>query len=222
LDATGRLVVLPPDPGAYVGGFLMGIASCLGAPLQQIWTDGGIYAQIAWALARGDPATAGNILQLKGVRDRQNFDAFLRSFNQNIYGVAPQEAGPRPEHRQWEILAADLGDIETASPHRLHRGFDLGNFRRRQVVAPLCLTFAHIHADPCGRAFDRRPWRYRSCRRRDFCVVSGHARSSLCLDLNIPRYRLPAKAWRPTPGLESSRQMPVTALLNRFGGDART
>jgi hypothetical protein len=92
-------MVLAPDPGAYVRGFLLGIAFCLGAPLQQIWTDGGIYAQIAWALARGDPATAGNILQLKGTRDRQNFDAFIKSFNQNIYGVDPEEAGRRDGSR---------------------------------------------------------------------------------------------------------------------------
>lgn len=92
-----------PDPGAYVRGFLLGIASCLGsvfvAPVQQIWTDTGIYAQVAWALALGDPASAGNILQLKGARDRQNFDAFVKSLNPNIYGVAPEEAGRRDGSR---------------------------------------------------------------------------------------------------------------------------
>jgi len=130
-----------PDPGAYVRGFLLGIASCLGsvfvAPVQQIWTDTGIYAQVAWALAVGDSASAGNILQLKGARDRQNFDAFVKSLNANIYGVAPEEAGRRDGSRLclfglipgaakglWEgpIPRASQGRTPTIGPQALRFG----------------------------------------------------------------------------------------------------
>jgi hypothetical protein len=95
--------VQPPNPGKYVWGFLQGVASCLGsvfiAPLQQIWGDGVIYAQFAGALAQGNSEAAARILQLKGVRDRQNFDAFIKSLNPNIYGVDPEEAGRRDGSR---------------------------------------------------------------------------------------------------------------------------
>jgi hypothetical protein len=65
----------------------------------------------------------------------------------------------RPECRQGEILAADVGDVEAARLHRFQRRLDLGKFRWRQAVAPLRLAPAHIRAGPGGGAFDQRAMR---------------------------------------------------------------
>ncbi len=91
------------DPQAYMQGFLEGFASCLGSaligPIQQIWTDTGIYARLSAALLQGDSASAAAILQIKGERDRRTFDAFVRSLNPNVYGVNAREAGRRDGSR---------------------------------------------------------------------------------------------------------------------------
>jgi hypothetical protein len=91
------------DPQAYVQGFLEGFASCLGSaligPIQQIWTDAGIYARFGTALLQGDSASAASILQIKGERDRRTFDAFVRSLNPNVFGVRARDAGRRDGSR---------------------------------------------------------------------------------------------------------------------------
>jgi len=92
-----------PDPAAYVQGLLEGMASCFAGvivgPIQQIWTDAGIYARFTSALLHGDADTAASILQIKGERDRRNFDSFVKSLNPNVYNVRPIEAGRRDGSR---------------------------------------------------------------------------------------------------------------------------
>jgi hypothetical protein len=79
------------------------MASCFAGvivgPIQQIWTDAGIYARFTAALVQGDADTAASILQIKGERDRRNFDAFVKSLNPNVYNVPPVEAGRRDGSR---------------------------------------------------------------------------------------------------------------------------
>ena len=72
-----------------------------------------------------------------------------------IEHLGSQPIKHRPKCRQREVLAADFGKIEAACLHQLQRGFDLGDFRWRQAVAPLRLTSAHIRAGPGGGAFDQ-------------------------------------------------------------------
>jgi hypothetical protein len=66
--------------------------------------------------------------------------------------LAAQPVEHRPQRRQREILAADLGDVEAAGAHRRGRRLDLGDLRRRQAIAPFGFAPAHIGAAPGGRA----------------------------------------------------------------------
>lgn len=88
---------------AYANGFLQGFASCLGGvfygTIMAIGRDFSDFDLMAEALSRGDANTAGRILAIKGERNRQEFDAFIKSLNPNIYGVSPQEAGFRDGSR---------------------------------------------------------------------------------------------------------------------------
>jgi hypothetical protein len=94
-------------PDSYVRGFVDGMASCFSsafiAPLVQIQTDLRIYVKFAAALVQGDTTTAANILQIKGERDRRNFDAFIRSIgpslNPQVIGASAEDAGRRDGSR---------------------------------------------------------------------------------------------------------------------------
>ena len=66
----------------------------------------------------------------------------------------PQPVEHRPERRQREIAATDIGDLEAAGARRPDRCFDLGDFRWRQAVAPFRLAPAHLRASPDRWAFD--------------------------------------------------------------------
>jgi hypothetical protein len=89
--------------GSYAYGFLQGFASCLGnvlyGQIMAIGRDLNDLDLVAEALSRGDSHTAATILQIKGERNRREFDAFIKSFNPNIYNVSPQEAGFRAGSR---------------------------------------------------------------------------------------------------------------------------
>ena len=96
-------------PDSYVHGFVDGMASCFSsafiAPLVQIQTDLRIYVKFAAALVQGDTTTAANILQIKGERDRRNFDAFIRSIgpslNPQVIGASAEDAGRRDGSRLY-------------------------------------------------------------------------------------------------------------------------
>ena len=72
-----------------------------------------------------------------------------------IEDLGSQPIKHRPKCRQREVLAADFGNIEASCLHQLQCGFDLGDFRWRQAVAPLRLTSAHIRAGPGGWTLDQ-------------------------------------------------------------------
>ena len=92
-------------PDSYVHGFVDGMASCFSsafiAPLVQIQTDLRIYVKFAAALVQGDTTTAANILQIKGERDRRNFDAFIRSIGPSLN---PQVIGASEARSAAEIV----------------------------------------------------------------------------------------------------------------------
>jgi hypothetical protein len=92
-----------PPASAYASGFVQGFASCLGGvfygPVVAISRDFSDFGRITQALWDGDPDTAGQILAIKGDRNRQEFDAFIKSLNPKVIGAAPHDAGFRDGSR---------------------------------------------------------------------------------------------------------------------------
>jgi len=91
----------------YASGLVQGFTSCLAGtllgPLSEILADGQDLASVAHALLNGDTNTAAALLQVKGERNRAQFDQFWHSLgptlNAKIIGASPQEAGLRDGFR---------------------------------------------------------------------------------------------------------------------------
>jgi hypothetical protein len=99
----------------YVTGFLHGFASCVGGMFYgsalAIYRDGSDFWLVGQALLNGDIILARQILDTKGVRNRQEFDSFIKSLNPNIYGASPEEAGFRDGSRfcQFGVIPVFAG-----------------------------------------------------------------------------------------------------------------
>lgn len=88
---------------SYATGFLEGFGSCLGnvftGPIMAITADTKDFIRFGRALSKGNTAAALKILEIKGQRNRGEFDAFIKSLNPNIYGASPFSAGIRDGSR---------------------------------------------------------------------------------------------------------------------------
>ncbi len=98
----------------------------------------------------------------------------------NHLGAQPVEH--RPERRQREIVAGDLGDIEAARPHVPRCLLDFGDFRRRQAIRPLGFAPAHIGPDPGRRPLDQPPRRRCPCFRGSDRLEQRHGSTSVAAD----------------------------------------
>lgn len=110
---------------AYIKGFQEGFVSCIigtvTSPvvlLSALIADAGDQFNAAAALVRGDTATAANILHIKGERNRQDFEALVRSLNPKVIQVSPEEAGRRHGSRicQWWVLPQLVGARGSRKP----------------------------------------------------------------------------------------------------------
>jgi hypothetical protein len=118
------------------------------ALMNQALVDFSDQGRAAAAFLQGDVATAEEILHIKGERNRQEFEAMLRSFNPEALHASPFDAGRRVGSRicQFAVLPAVTRGVMPKKPPVPPEPLESPPMFQKEYLAALRLPFPSRHA----------------------------------------------------------------------------